>query len=127
VPLRVCYDDPCHLVHGQRVEAAPRRLLARIPGLELVAHQDPGACCGAAGTYNLTHPSMSQAVLARKIAALSEADPDVVSTGNPGCLMQLRAGGSRAGLRAEVLHPVELLDRAHAAAPAPRPGNATYS
>jgi glycolate oxidase iron-sulfur subunit len=114
LPARVCYDDPCHLVHGQRVEAAPRRLLGRIPELELVDHDDPGACCGAAGTYNLSQPSMSKAVLDRKVASLAAADPDLVATGNPGCLMQLRAGLARAGLRADVVHPVELLDRAQA-------------
>jgi len=112
---RVCYDDPCHLVHGQRVEAAPRRLLAAIPGLTLVSHENPGACCGAAGTYNLTQPAMSRAVLARKIASLAAADPDVVVTGNPGCLMQLRAGLAGAGLRARVHHPVEILDAAQRA------------
>ena len=110
--IRVCYDDPCHLVHGQRVEAAPRRLLGRIPELELVDHDDPGACCGAAGTYNLSQPAMSKAVLDRKVASLAAADPDLVATGNPGCMMQLRAGLARASLRAEVVHPVELLDRA---------------
>jgi glycolate oxidase iron-sulfur subunit len=116
LPGRVCYDDPCHLVHGQRVEAAPRHLLGQIPGLALVTHADPAACCGAAGTYNLTQPAMSRAVLERKVASLAEADPDWVATGNPGCMMQLRAGLSRAGLRAQVVHPVELLDRSTAAA-----------
>ena len=111
LPARVCYDDPCHLVHGQKVGDAPRRLLSRIPGLELVAHDSPEACCGAAGTYNLTQPAMSRAVLERKLASLAAADPDVVATGNPGCLMQLRAGIARAGLRARVVHPVELLSR----------------
>jgi glycolate oxidase iron-sulfur subunit len=113
LPLRVCYDDPCHLVHGQRIEAAPRRLLARIPGLEIVPHDDPAACCGAAGTYNLTHPAMSRAVLERKMRSLAAADPDVIATGNPGCLMQLRAGARAAGLRARVAHPIELLDEAY--------------
>jgi glycolate oxidase iron-sulfur subunit len=116
LPLRVCYDDPCHLVHGQRVEAAPRRLLAEIPELELVAHADPGACCGAAGTYNLTQPAMSRAVLERKMVSLAAAAPDLICSGNPGCLMQLRAGARRFGLDAELVHPIELLDRAHAAA-----------
>ncbi len=60
---RVCYDDPCHLVHGQGVRDAPRRLLAQIPGLTLVLHDDPTSCCGAAGIYNLTHREMSRAVL----------------------------------------------------------------
>jgi glycolate oxidase iron-sulfur subunit len=113
---RVCYDDPCHLVHGQRVSAAPRKLLSQVPGLVLVPHADPEGCCGAAGTYNLTQPEMSRAVLARKVASLVAADPDVVASGNPGCLMQLRAGLARAGLRARVLHPVEILDQAQRAA-----------
>jgi glycolate oxidase iron-sulfur subunit len=108
----VCYDDPCHLLHAQRVGAAPRNLLAAIPGLRLVAHEEPDACCGAAGIYNLTHREMSRAVLDRKIAALAAVDPDVIASGNPGCLLQLRAGAARAGLRARVVHPVELLDEA---------------
>jgi len=113
VAARVCYDDPCHLVHGQRISDAPRRILAAIPGVELVAHRDAASCCGAAGTYNLTHREMSQAVLRRKLASLVEADPDIVASGNPGCLMQLRAGARLAGLRARVVHPIELLDESY--------------
>jgi glycolate oxidase iron-sulfur subunit len=107
-----CYDDPCHLAHGQCVTDAPRRLLAKIPGLRLVPHDDPASCCGAAGIYNLTQPAMSRAVLARKLDSLAAADPDYIVTGNPGCLMQLAAGAKQRGLRARLVHPVELLDRA---------------
>jgi glycolate oxidase iron-sulfur subunit len=107
-----CYDDPCHLAHGQRVVDAPRRLLARIPGLRLVSHDDPASCCGAAGIYNLTQPAMSRAVLARKLDSLAAANPDYIVTGNPGCLMQLAAGVKQRGLKAKAVHPVELLDRA---------------
>ena len=109
----VCYDDPCHLVHGQGVADAPRRLLARIPGLSLRAHDDPGSCCGAAGIYNLTHAEMSRAVLDRKLAALAAAAPDIITSGNPGCLMQLESGVRRRGLAARVVHPIVLLDEAY--------------
>ena len=118
--LRVCYDDPCHLVHGQKVHDPPRRLLQALPGVELLFHREPTACCGAAGIYNLTHREMSQQVLARKIDALAAADPDVIASGNPGCLMQLAQGAAERGLRARVLHPMVLLDEAYreeAAAP----------
>ncbi len=117
VPGRVCYDDPCHLVHGQRVADAPRRLLVQIPGVTLISHDDPTSCCGAAGIYNLTHQVMSRAVLARKMKAIAAADPDWIATGNPGCLMQLRSGASESGLRARVVHPIELLDRAYSQPP----------
>ena len=108
----VCYDDPCHLVHGQGVSSPPRTILAAIPGLVFESHDDPGSCCGAAGIYNLTQPEMSRTVLARKMDALATADPDFIATGNPGCLMQIATGVRERGLRAEVVHTIELLDRA---------------
>jgi glycolate oxidase iron-sulfur subunit len=95
-------------VHAQGIADAPRRLLAQV-GLRVVPHDDPASCCGAAGIYNLTHPEMSRAVLARKMRALAAADPDWIASGNPGCLMQLAAGARSRGLHARVVHPVELL------------------
>ena len=109
---RICYDDPCHLIHAQGVAAAPRRLLARIPDLELIAHRDSEACCGAAGIYNLTHPEMSGQVLEPKLDALIEAAPEIVATANPGCAMQLAAGLVARGLDIDVVHPIELLELA---------------
>ena len=113
---RVCYDDPCHLVHAQRVAAAPRRLLTAVDGLELVAHAEAEACCGAAGTYNLTQPAMSQQVLDRKLGHLAAVDPDWIVTGNPGCMLQLASGARLRGMRARVAHPIELLDAAYGTA-----------
>ncbi len=66
-------------------------------------------CCGSAGLYSLIEPALSQDVLALKIAAIRDAAPDVVATGNPGCLMQIGAGALLEGLPVSVRHPVELL------------------
>ncbi len=112
IPRRVCYDDPCHLIHAQGIAAAPRRLLTAIPQLELVAHRNPEACCGAAGIYNLTHPEMAARVLAPKLDALEEATPEIVATANPGCAMQIAAGLAGRGSAARVAHPIELLEEA---------------
>ncbi|HMG18273.1 MAG TPA: heterodisulfide reductase-related iron-sulfur binding cluster [Gemmatimonadales bacterium] len=116
VDLHVAYDPPCHLLHAQGVAAPPLKLFAAIPLLELV--QVPGAaeCCGSAGLFTLLEPEMSREVLATKLERLREAAPQVVATGNPGCLMQLGAGLAAVGLRAQVRHPVELLDDAYRAA-----------
>lgn len=112
IARRVCYDDPCHLIHAQGIAASPRRLLAAIPQLELVSHRNPEACCGAAGIYNLTHGEMSARVLAPKLDALEEARPEIVATANPGCAMQLAAGLAGRGSAARVVHPIELLEEA---------------
>jgi glycolate oxidase iron-sulfur subunit len=116
VPLRVAYDPPCHLLHAQRVADPPRAVLAAVPELEVVAHDEPEQCCGGAGIYGLSQPEISRAVLDRKIAALTAAAPDIVATGNPGCTMQIGAGLRAAGSRIGVVHPVELLDASYAAA-----------
>lgn len=114
--LRVAYDDPCHLLHGQRVKEEPRRLLRSIPGLELVDVKEADWCCGSAGIYNLIHPELSKQILDRKIQHLAAANPDVIATGNPGCLLQISAGAKEHGLSVPVLHPIELLYRAYLAA-----------
>jgi glycolate oxidase iron-sulfur subunit len=113
LPLRVAYDDPCHLLHGQGVSREPRQLLQQIPGLELVPFREADWCCGSAGLYNVTQPEMAVRLLDRKMGHIAAATPNVIASGNPGCLLQLRWGAMRAGLAVEVLHPVELLHRAY--------------
>jgi len=109
----VTLQESCHLVHAQRIKAAPRELLGRIPGLELrdVAH--PDLCCGSAGLYMLSQQEMSTRILDDKIAEVRETGAETIVTANPGCMMQLQRGIQRSGLSAEVRHLVELLDEAY--------------
>jgi len=116
VDVQVAYDPPCHLLHAQRIADEPLRVLAAIPVLRIVPLADAAQCCGSAGLYTLLEPAMSRAVLAPKLAALRAAAPQVVATGNPGCLMQLGAGLAASGVAAAVRHPVELLDESYRAA-----------
>lgn len=108
-PGRAAYDDPCHLCHGQGVRKQPRDLLRQVPGLELVTHQKPEDCCGSAGIYNLLQPELAGEIGRRKVESLLAARPDLVVTGNPGCMMQIDSHLRRAGHKLPVVHPVELL------------------
>jgi glycolate oxidase iron-sulfur subunit len=116
LPLRVAYDPPCHLLHAQRVDQAPHAVLGGVPGLVVVPHAEAEVCCGSAGIYSLIQPSLSQAVLQRKLDALASAAPDVVVTGNPGCAMQIGAGLASSRRDIRVAHPVEVLDASYVAA-----------
>ncbi len=108
----VTYQDACHLVHAQRVAAAPRRLLGKIPGLRLVEMDESAVCCGSAGIYNLTQLDMAARLQRRKVAAIRCTGAAIVATANPGCAMQIAAGLREARDRAAVRHVVELLDDA---------------
>jgi len=116
IDATVAYDPPCHLLHAQRIAEPPERVLRAIPVLRLVKLPDAAQCCGSAGLFTLVEPAMSRAVLAPKLETLAEARPQVVATGNPGCLMQLGAGLAAAGVSAVARHPVELLDESYGAA-----------
>ncbi|MBI6545213.1 MAG: 4Fe-4S dicluster domain-containing protein [Cyanobacteria bacterium NC_groundwater_1444_Ag_S-0.65um_54_12] len=106
--LRVVYHDPCHLAHGQGIRQAPRELLGRL-GVKLVATKGAEYCCGGAGTYALLQPTLAQALMERRVDHLLAADPDLVITANPSCLMQLSYGLRKHQRALPVLHLAEIL------------------
>jgi glycolate oxidase iron-sulfur subunit len=113
VERTVAYDDPCHLVHAQKLREPPRALLGRIAGLTLVPLREAEMCCGSAGSYSAVQPEMSRRVLARKMEHIQASGAETVATGNPGCLWQLRLGAHERGLSVRVVHPIELLAEAY--------------
>jgi len=110
--MRATYQEPCHLAHAQRITVAPRALLRRVAGLELIEMAESDVCCGSAGSYNLQQPAMADALLARKLDAIERTGADVVVSANPGCMLQIQSGLADRGRPLEVLHLVEVLDRA---------------
>ncbi len=102
--LRVAYHAACSLQHGQQIKSAPKDLLKRA-GFTVVEPADSHLCCGSAGTYNLLQPEISAQLKTRKVQTLEAKTPDVIATGNIGCMMQI---GSGTGV--PVVHTVELLD-----------------
>lgn len=112
LPIRVTYQDSCHLLHGQKIREAPRTLLHAIPGLDFVELPCSELCCGSAGVYNVTQTEASLELLAEKMRHAQSTGAQIIVTANPGCLLQLRAGAALHGTGQEILHVVELLDRA---------------
>jgi glycolate oxidase iron-sulfur subunit len=112
IPLRVTYQDSCHLLHGQKVREAPRKLIRAVPGVELVEMPHADQCCGSAGVYNVTQTKASLDLLDQKMAWVKEVPAEAIVTANPGCIIQLRAGASIHHTGHKVLHVMELLDQA---------------
>jgi glycolate dehydrogenase iron-sulfur subunit len=114
----VAYHDACHALRAQKIKDQPRVLLRQIPGLEIDEIPSGDVCCGAAGLYNVLEPEMSSELRRRKAEAIASTGATVVASANPGCSMQIVAGLRELGSPKEVVHPVELLDRAYAASEA---------
>ncbi len=109
LPLKATYHDACHLAHGQGVRAQPRALLGLIPGLELVPLPESELCCGAAGSYNLTHPEMADRLGERKADRILATGAEAVFTGNVGCLMQITRHLKAKRPDLWIAHPIDAL------------------
>jgi len=110
VRARVAYHDSCHLAHAQRIREQPRKLLAGIPGLELVEIPDGDQCCGSAGIYNLVQPESSEEIGTRKADNVLSVKPDLLASANPGCTLQIQKILRQRGLTLRAAHPIEILD-----------------
>ena len=117
--LRVAYHSACSMQHGQRLHRAPKALLTEA-GFETVEVPEGHICCGSAGTYNLLQPDIAAELRARKLANIDKTHPDIVATGNIGCITQLAQGSG-----APIVHTVELLDWA-TGGPEPRAMQTNY-
>jgi glycolate oxidase iron-sulfur subunit len=113
VKRTVTYQEPCHLAHAQRITSQPRKLMAAIPGLELIEMRESSLCCGSAGIYNLIRREMANELGDRKAGNVIDTAADEVITANPGCHLQLHASLERNGSGMRVRHIVELLDEAY--------------
>ena len=125
LPKTVTYHDACHLCHAQQIRIQPRELLGMIPGLKLVPLEESELCCGAAGTYNLTQPEMSERLGRRKMENIANTGAEVVATGNVGCILQIARQVKEGGLKMQVVHPIDLLDRAYTGTKSPGSPNIT--
>ena len=110
LPLRVAFQDSCHLAHAQALRGPPRAMLAGVPGLELAEPADQDICCGSAGIFNLVQPEAARELGERKAARVLEVEPAAYVAANPGCLVQVSAALRRAGKPCLRSTPVELLD-----------------
>ena len=113
VPCSVAYDHPCHLQHAQRQGRAPLDVLAAVPGVEVRIVAGADECCGGAGIYGMTHPELGGRIGQDKVAAVLDAGADAACTPNPGCMMQIGAALRMEGARADVVHPIEILDESY--------------
>jgi glycolate oxidase iron-sulfur subunit len=115
--MTVAYHDACHALRAQGIREQPRHVLRQISSLTIAEIPHGDRCCGAAGLYNVLEPAMSGDLRREKAEAIASTGATTIASANPGCSMQLAAGLAELGVRAEVVHPVQLLDRAYRTAP----------
>lgn len=111
--MRVAYHDACHLANAQGVRSEPRQLLRMIPGVEICEIAESHLCCGSAGTYNIDQPEIAGSLGTQKAERILQTKPNVVATGNIGCLTQLSNHLDKLGSAVPVRHTMQVLRDAY--------------
>ena len=102
--VTVAYHAACSLQHGQKIVSEPKRLLQQA-GFEVRDVPEGHLCCGSAGTYNMLQPELAAQLRDRKVANIEKVAPDVIATGNIGCMVQIAQA-----TRIPIVHTIELID-----------------
>jgi glycolate oxidase iron-sulfur subunit len=112
-PVRVAYQDACHLAHAQNIVREPRTLLRTIAGLTLCEIANAHLCCGSAGTYNIDQPEIAASLGREKARAAIDTGAQLICSGNIGCIMQLRRHVAELGSSVPVRHTMQILRDAY--------------
>ena len=101
---RIAYHSACSMQHGQQIHKEPINLIKKT-GNEVIDIPDGHICCGSAGTYNLLQSDIAKKLLKNKISNIKKIKPQIISTGNIGCITQIARG-----TKIPILHTVEIVD-----------------
>ena len=101
---KIAYHSACSMQHGQKIHKEPINLIKKT-GNEVLEISDGHLCCGSAGTYNLLQNDIAKKLLKNKITNIEKIKPQIISTGNIGCITQIANG-----TKIPILHTVEIID-----------------
>ncbi|HTQ54706.1 MAG TPA: (Fe-S)-binding protein [Bryobacteraceae bacterium] len=105
----VTYHDSCHALREFGIKDGPRRLLAKVDGLELREMDAAEECCGFGGTFSVKLPEISGGMARTKIDSIVRTGARTVVSVDSSCLMQIQGALSRAGIAVRTLHLAEVL------------------
>lgn len=110
---KVTYHDACHLCHTQKITNEPRRIINSIYGINYVELEESTWCCGSAGIYNVTRYDDAMKFLDKKMKNIINTNAEILLTGNPGCIGQIKYGVEICNKKIEVIHPATYLRRCY--------------
>jgi L-lactate dehydrogenase complex protein LldE len=110
-PARVTFHDGCHGLRELGIKSAPRKLLEKVRGLELVEMSDAETCCGFGGTFAAKFPMISTAMGEVKCASAADTGASYIVSNDSSCLMHVQGLLSRQGSPLKTIHLAQVLDR----------------
>jgi len=100
---------PCSEKHVLKQIGEVKKLLSKIPDLEIKTSSVPISCCGAAGSHIVSHAHQAQLIRKPLIDEILASNADYLISANYTCNMHLLAGLREKKIDIPSLHPIKLL------------------
>jgi L-lactate dehydrogenase complex protein LldE len=107
-PHQVTYHDGCHSLREMHIHSAPRKLMAKVRGLQLV-EMNQTVCCGFGGTFSAKFPAISTAMGEVKCEAALETKAEYIVSSDSSCLMHIQGLADRQKKGIKTIHLAEVL------------------
>lgn len=121
-PHKVTYHATCHYLREMGLKKEARALIEAVKGLEFVPLKEEETCCGFGGSFTVTFPEVSRAMMENKVQKILESGADTVVMCEPGCLMNIAGGLQKVGSPIRAMHIVDLLASTESTSYPPRRG-----
>lgn len=104
------YHDSCSGLREMGVQAQPRALLSKMPGVKLTEMRESTTCCGFGGTFSVKFGEISTRMADNKCEHIDQTGAGAIVAGDLGCLMNIEGRLRRRGdHETRVLHIAEIL------------------
>jgi len=108
-PHKVTYHATCHYLREMGLKTEAKTLLNSVKGLEFISLKEEETCCGFGGSFTVTFPEVSRAMMENKVRDIVASGADTVVMCEPGCLMNIAGGLQKAGSSIRAMHMIDLL------------------
>jgi len=108
-PHKVTYHATCHYLRELGLKKEAKALLDAVKGLEFIPLKEEETCCGFGGSFTVTFPEVSRAMMENKVNDIMASGADTVVMCEPGCLMNVAGGLYKAGSNIRAMHIIDLL------------------
>jgi L-lactate dehydrogenase complex protein LldE len=105
----VTYHDTCSGLRELGIKNQPRRLLAKVRGLELRELASPEECCGFGGTFCVKYPEISDRMVTEKVKDAQATGATTLLGGDTSCLLNIAGKAERMNASLKVRHVAEIL------------------
>lgn len=103
------YHDACGALRECGIKAAPRKILSKVKGLQVIETEDCEVCCGFGGTFAVKFEAISTGMAEQKVHHAIEKGVQYIISTDSSCLLHLDGYIKKHGLAIKTAHIADVL------------------